>query len=199
MMENSTKQEILKTAKDLFNQRGFNAVSLRDISGVMGISKGNLTYHFKKKEDIIEAILDEMSGQYRPPQVPQSLGEMNALFMHLQTLVKDNAFYFWHHAQLAQVSPKIREQQSKVYQTNTKLFRQAFAVFNKDGVLLDEHFLGQYEQTIDSLLLACIYWIPFGELKQKVGQPATFQRQAWGLLYPLLTEKGKKLLQEIIG
>ncbi|EHL05977.1 hypothetical protein HMPREF0322_03313 [Desulfitobacterium hafniense DP7] len=91
----------------------------------MGISKGNRTYHFKRKEDIIEAIIDDMSGRYRPPAVPQSLGEMNALFRHLQTMIKDNAFYFWHHAQLAQLSPKIREQQKKVYQTNTKLFREA--------------------------------------------------------------------------
>ena len=50
------KDEILKSALRLFNEHGISQVSLRDISSAMGISLGNLTYHFKKREDIVDAL-----------------------------------------------------------------------------------------------------------------------------------------------
>lgn len=50
------KDEILKSALRLFNEHGISQVSLRNISSEMGISLGNLTYHFKKREEIIDAL-----------------------------------------------------------------------------------------------------------------------------------------------
>ena len=43
-----TRRDILNAARRLFNQRGYNGVSLQDIASAVGISKGNLTYHFQK-------------------------------------------------------------------------------------------------------------------------------------------------------
>ena len=51
----SRREAIMDTAEKLFNEKGFNRVSLRNISDSLGISKGNLTYYFQKKEDLIEA------------------------------------------------------------------------------------------------------------------------------------------------
>ena len=48
-MKKNTRQLILDTAKRLFNERGYNGVSLKDIADELNISKGNLTYHFRKK------------------------------------------------------------------------------------------------------------------------------------------------------
>ena len=52
----STKQKILDTARTLFNEMGYNTVSLRDIAKTVGISEGNLTYYFQKKEVSAEDI-----------------------------------------------------------------------------------------------------------------------------------------------
>lgn len=51
-----TKKRILQTALTLFNSQGMAKVTLRSIANEMGISQGNLNYHFKKREDIIEAL-----------------------------------------------------------------------------------------------------------------------------------------------
>lgn len=51
-----TKEKILQAALHLFNTKGISSVSLRDIATVVGISKGNLGYHFPKKETIVEAL-----------------------------------------------------------------------------------------------------------------------------------------------
>lgn len=58
-MSEDIKEKILNKALDLFNIYGFESVKMRDISGALNISPGNLTYHFKKKEDIIYAIVQQ--------------------------------------------------------------------------------------------------------------------------------------------
>ena len=49
-MKRDTRQDILNTAQALFREKGYNAVSVGEIATALGISKGNLTYYFKRKE-----------------------------------------------------------------------------------------------------------------------------------------------------
>lgn len=195
-MKRNTRLEILQTAKSLFNEKGFNAVSTRDISNALGISKGNLSYYFKKKEEIVEAILTEFPSSQ--PDAPQTMEELNAFFLDMQQVVQENAFYFWHHAQLSQLSSVIKAQQNQVYHNNVVKLRTAFEIFHEDGYLQEEGFEGQYEQTIDTLLLSSIYWLPFCSLKMEEIPQKGFQYKAWTILFPLLTESGKRELKGII-
>ena len=195
-MRRDIRNEILQTAKELFNERGFNAVSTRDIAQVLGISKGNLTYHFKKKEEIMEAIL--LASQDSPrPTAPTTLAELDALFLRMQQMVRENAFYFWHHAQIAQLSPKIRELQHRIYVSNVEIFTQALQALLAEGMIRKENQTGEYDRIIDTLLLSIVYWMPFCELKQVKATEANFQKQAWTMLYPVLTDKGRRNLREI--
>lgn len=57
---NKTKQKILQTALELFNERGSGNVSTRHIAEDLGISPGNLYYHYANKEDIIRALFGEL-------------------------------------------------------------------------------------------------------------------------------------------
>lgn len=196
-MKRNTRLEILQTAKALFNERGFNDVSTRDISNALGISKGNLSYYFKRKEDIVEAILQEFPG--KPPDTPKTMAALNEFLLDMQDTVQENAFYFWHHAQLSQLSPKIKELQREMYRCNVQKLRNAFKRFQEEGYFLLEQVEGQYNRTIDALLLSSIYWLPFCTLKQEKPVENDFQKQAWSILFPLLTEKGRKQLDEIVG
>ena len=196
-MGRDIRKEILQTSKKLFNERGFNDVSTRDISEALGISKGNLTYHFKKKEDIMEAILLEPSYA-SPPEAPTTLVELDAFFLNMQQTVQENAFYFWHHAQLAQLSPKIRDQQHSIYGSNFEKMMQAIQTLNADGIIREGNIANEYSHVIDTLLLSMIYWMPFCRLKQVEVSDVSFQQQAWSILYPLLTDKGREILKDTI-
>lgn len=48
-----TRERILAAALDAFNAEGAHAVSTRHIAAALGISAGNLYYHFDNKEDIV--------------------------------------------------------------------------------------------------------------------------------------------------
>jgi len=52
----STKERILAAALDLFSQRGYTAVSVRDLARAVGIKESSLYNHFSSKEEILTTI-----------------------------------------------------------------------------------------------------------------------------------------------
>ena len=58
-----TKDKIIETAIDLFNIHGTKAISTNHIAKEMGISPGNLYYHFRSKNDIIRSIAHNFSNE----------------------------------------------------------------------------------------------------------------------------------------
>ncbi len=55
-----TKRSILCAAADLFSQKGFDKVSVREISDAAGVSHGLIRHHFGSKEQIWHRICDEI-------------------------------------------------------------------------------------------------------------------------------------------
>ncbi|MFD2410728.1 TetR/AcrR family transcriptional regulator [Paenibacillus rhizoplanae] len=56
------RNEILDAAEELFGQKGFDGTSTGDILGRVGIARGTLYYHFKSKEDIMDALIERTNA-----------------------------------------------------------------------------------------------------------------------------------------
>ncbi len=54
-----TRNKILKTSNKLFHKKGFHRTTFSDIVRATGLSKGNITYHFSSKEDILTAVFEQ--------------------------------------------------------------------------------------------------------------------------------------------
>ncbi|MFC5508122.1 TetR/AcrR family transcriptional regulator [Bosea massiliensis] len=52
-----TRQQIVEAADQLFYENGFEATSFADISKAVGLSRGNFYYHFKTKDEILDAVI----------------------------------------------------------------------------------------------------------------------------------------------
>ena len=57
------KNEILDVAERLFCAKGFDNTSTNDILQEIGIARGTLYYHFKSKEDILDAMIQRLTNQ----------------------------------------------------------------------------------------------------------------------------------------
>lgn len=86
-----TRDKIIETAIQLFNEQGTKAVTTNHIATAVGISPGNLYYHFRNKEDIIRAIFEQMDAygmeQYQiilDKFHPGSLETMEQTFIMIQ-------------------------------------------------------------------------------------------------------------------
>jgi AcrR family transcriptional regulator len=71
-----TRELILDAAIDLFSQKGYDAVSIRDLARSVGIRESSIYNHFKGKEDVMDSIInffiDELS-KYDPNEVPMEV------------------------------------------------------------------------------------------------------------------------------
>jgi AcrR family transcriptional regulator len=52
------RQEILRTAARLFQQRGYDATSMNDVAAALKLSKGGLYHHFQSKDEILFEIMN---------------------------------------------------------------------------------------------------------------------------------------------
>lgn len=57
------KNEILDAAEQLFGTKGFDNTSTNDILNEIGIARGTLYYHFKSKEEILDAMIDRVTDR----------------------------------------------------------------------------------------------------------------------------------------
>lgn len=57
------RNEILDVAERLFCAKGFDNTSTNDILAEIGIARGTLYYHFRSKEDILDAMIERLTNQ----------------------------------------------------------------------------------------------------------------------------------------
>jgi len=58
-----TKKVILDASRLLFNDKGVMNTTLRDVAKYLNKSYGNITYHFKTKEEVISDLLNAMNEE----------------------------------------------------------------------------------------------------------------------------------------
>lgn len=54
-----TKEMILEAALNLFSQKGYDASSVRDIAARIGIKDSSLYFHYKNKQAILDALMNQ--------------------------------------------------------------------------------------------------------------------------------------------
>jgi AcrR family transcriptional regulator len=189
--KNNLKEVILETSRQLFNQRGYNNVSMRDISKALGISVGNLTYHFRKKEELVEAVILSQHIGYMKPGSLLTLEALHDCFRRVLAHQNKNPYYFHNYKQLAQISPKIRRVQETVLFDLRDLIKDAFSNFRLAGFMEAESFENQDECLIQTVLTLCAY----GTVLEKENPLLCL----WGLIHPLLTALGKQIYLERVA
>ena len=169
-MAKDTRERILAAALELFSERGFAGTNIRELSASLGMGKSSLYRHFESKEDIWNALLDEMiayygerfgSSEHLPP-VPESLEGLVQMTMHM-------ADFTIHDEKIVKTRKLLsieqyRDERAKALATKhfltglTDMFTQLFSAMMDRGLLRrdDAHMLAfAYTAPISVLIHLC--------------------------------------------
>lgn len=200
-----TKEKILGVALTLFNERGISKISSKTISQEVGISYGNLCYHFNKKEEIIAQLYLNMQTELNE-QYQQLLKEIYGFdFMARSLRVLLNVLYKYKFVQLSlthlmRISPPIKDHALEQMELRRTTLTNMFTFLIKEGYLYEEKVKGHYESLIHSLLMitnACIINAEFfytGQEKDKVNY---YLEIIYSMVRSSLTKKGLKAFNEV--
>ena len=58
------KEEIVRVAAQLFKEKGYSAVTMRDLAAEMGIKAASLYNHITSKQDILQTIIISLAEEF---------------------------------------------------------------------------------------------------------------------------------------
>ncbi|MBL7898913.1 MAG: TetR family transcriptional regulator [Crocinitomicaceae bacterium] len=197
---NKTKREILDTALRLFNERGFSEISLRAIAEEMNISPGNLTYHFKKREDIADALyyefVDAVDKKFKaldPADI--SLKTVFDLILILTESRLKYRFLMRDFISLIADNPGIKKHYVKVIRLRKDQSLSLFKVLISQKIIRPEELENEYEYLYERIQILGNFWIASCTMQgEKLSQKVVSRnfKMIIQVIYPYLTAKGKK-------
>ena len=128
-----TKDKIVFTALELFNQQGERNITTNHIAAHLAISPGNLYYHYRNKQEIVRAIFklysSELLERFTPPYGEQeSLALLKQYLDSIFTLMWKYRFFYINlpeilrrdeqlHQEYIEVQQKLRDNLVKIINT----------------------------------------------------------------------------------
>ena len=196
----NTKEKILIASKELFREQGFGAPTLNLLAQKIGISRGNLTYYFKDKDALLEALSEEMWVKYeanigRAMQFPSwgSTNEVTKVYLELQ---KEYSFIF---QDVKVVShPMIVEQIQRMKEDVLKRQMSTIAFSIQIGNMHEERIPGSYSNMCELIWMVNFYWLS-SESYRKENETTSWDKLVWNLILPYFTEKGMNSFKEHFG
>lgn len=201
-MHKDTKTRIIETAIKLFNRFGYVNVRLQHIADEVGLSIGNLAYHFKTKDDILEKIYQQIEIEQK-----NLLAELRIvpLFINIDTHLRNTfeiqqkySFFYSDTFEILRAFPIIKKKYREYTQwyisqlENLIIYNISRGVFNNEKALeLHKSLAIQYWSVIE-------LWLYQNRIRGTEDITVeSFRSFAWSLLIPYFTEVGRKEYEQL--
>lgn len=187
-------QQILLCAKELFGRYGYDKVSMRDIADRVGISVGNLTYYYGRKERIMLAVLDQINEEIAcPAEIPATLAEVDAALQRFSRIAAQSNCLFRRYNLNDRLGEEMLRCQKNLVQASRDFWAGTLRALEQSSLLNRELYSGHYSELVTAIQMVFRYWGSYAELEESIGNRCPqFQQCVWSLLFPNLTEVGRE-------
>lgn len=191
-MSEGIKFKILQKAIELFNERGFESVSMRDIAEELNISPGNLTYHFRKKTDILNGIISLLMEEHNKmnykPEI--TLREFDSILMQVEEHHKRYSFYYKNIIEFKNKYPEIAQLQKDYKIEFIAIISKTFCYLEQNGWVMPE----KRDRLYDDLSIAVLAIAAF---ENQIDLNRDMREIIWSVIFPVLTEEGIREYQTL--
>lgn len=199
MTSRETQYLIKQAAIQLFNQYGSSNVSTNAIAEHCGISKGNLHYHFKNKNEIIRTIYADINseietGWYGDRKQP-TITHMAEMFARQLNLVLRYRFFFRDMVSIIHSDPVLHKTVKENREKRIEAVIRFFEALVDTGVLKKPRSKESLRYLVIMTWIFCDNWLNFIEL-QDTREDSEIAQIGYDfiieILYPYLTDKAEK-------
>jgi len=198
----SNKIKVKEAARYLFNRDGLLNVRLQHISDEAIVSVGNISYHFRGKEQIVLALWQDLLAQkqaffleFRVVPLFEDLERLLAQVFHLQQAYR---FFYVDAPSILQRFPAIAESWAAHHQQERTAIHMMLEFHVARAVLhppLDQNFFARWAEVFWALSDG---WL---SRQRSLGRSETdysaYRDMLWTLLRPLMTPQGQLEYQEL--
>lgn len=199
----STKEKILEKSLELFNLFGTDQVKVRHIAKELGISHGNLCYHYSTTDDIIEALYYRLTDKledsfeanlHNVPSLTAMLSTVQDLFVSLG----EYKFLILDFVRVMRRNPKIRKNYQVLRHTQGKILLEVIRQLQFEGILRSDLPQSIYDSLVELFLMLTDSWIIEAEVMfegNKKEKERYYLQTCTKMLYPYLTTIGLRQLE----
>ncbi|WP_449430825.1 TetR/AcrR family transcriptional regulator [Pseudomonas putida] len=195
-----TRDRILECALQLFNQQGEPNVSTLEIANELGISPGNLYYHFHGKEPLVNGLFERFEQALLPlldpPQEVRLDAEDYWLFLHL--IVERMAQYRFLFQDLSNLTgrlPKLARGMRSLLNAIKRTLAALLASLKAQGQVVSEtQALGQL---VEQITLTLMFSLDYQRVLGRAGDVGIVVYQVMMLVAPHLQEPARGAAQQL--
>lgn len=188
-----TKERILQASIRLFNEQGVASTRLQQIADNIGISVGNLAYHFKSKEAIVQSVyerlFDDFSVILSNYLSSPSFLDFDSQVSQYYDFFKEYQFYISDLFSAEHPIPEIRERWQVMMNKMIAQIRKRLDFHVKRGDLTNQPQT-TYDILAETTWITLIFWIPQQNLRNQGVTKDKYKAALWNNIKPYLTEKG---------
>lgn len=194
-----TKDKILAHSLKLFNKEGVDAITVRHIAADMGISHGNLCYHYPNRDDIIKVLYFNMQEEVDKlyGNVDFSSREIldGILFIDkaYEIVYKYRFIVFNAHVIFSRI-PEIKEHYTKNVSVRKENLRNLVNTLAAEKLLKKNITPQTFDYLNTQISMIVDFWVPYSEFAHpgsKAEKKDFFIGMLVNVIMPYLSIKGK--------
>ena len=200
MKPSGTKSRILSTTIQLLNTKGVSNVKMRDVSGALSMSIGDLTYHYPKWE----ALMDDIFGAFQSDvdelylSFPSDITEVARYIGQIYDIQMRYAFFFADFYVFFQLYPKYEGIKERFFLERMKIMRDALQRLIVKKFLFPQDEQHNYDLLVKNTWLLLSGWYGFSMMLKNTKYTFTkeeFFLSIWNLYVSHLTPRGKAIVR----
>ncbi len=199
----TTKQKILAKALDLFNTDGVESVTTRHIAKSIGMSQGNLHYHYPTKNVVVKALFEQFltevqnaerfkDNNFAKEQVIGSMKDNFEIMFRYRFFFKDNEVV-WRRL------PEIKKTTLELFNLKKTQILQIITLYKNQGIFREQISENQVLFLAEQFIFSITSWLSAKEyLDQESDISEYYARFTFRIWLPYLKEEEMRKWEEVL-
>lgn len=200
-----TRERILETSLQLFNDFGEPNVTTQLISDEMGISPGNLYYHFRNKDQIVEQLFERFEARIalEPDARLDGPEAIEDLWLYLHLMFEGIWAYRFLYRNLDDIvgrNRRLREHFNRIVEAKLEAVRRLCEGLVKAGLMQARP--EDIRALADNVLVVATYWLNYRAVRDRRGRTDSHDLgagafQVMALVAPYLVPEARSHIERL--